>query len=85
MVSMFFINIINLILAAIGKILNGVFTLLPKSPFTYLSASTYADFISKINYIIPVYEVITILEAWLIAIGLFYVYSVYARWLKAIE
>lgn len=69
----------------IGGVLGTLIGLLPKSPFTYLSASGFGSLIAQINYFIPIYEFVTILETWLIAVGLYYIYSIWARWVKAIE
>ena len=65
----------------IDKLLN----IFPHSPFTWISSSSFGDLIGKINYFVPVYDFITMLEAWLVAISVYYLYSIFARWLKAIE
>ena len=78
-------SFLQLILDAVAFVLNGLFALLPKSPFSWVSASPFSDLLSKINYFIPVSDFLTLLEAWLLAIGVYYLYSVWARWVKAID
>lgn len=74
----FFIN-------AIGGVLGFLVGLLPVSPFTWLNGSQFSDLLGKINFFIPVYDFVTILEAWLVSVAVYYLYSVYARWVKAID
>lgn len=67
-----------------------VLALLPESPFTMALDSLVADsFISKIlamvNWFIPIYSWIAILEVWVAAVAVYYVYQVVLRWLNAIE
>ena len=37
-----------------------------------------------ICYIVPVPQIISVLEAWIIAVGTFYLYQVVLRWVKAV-
>lgn len=80
-----FISIIQGFIDLIVVTLNFIFGMLPTSPFTLLRSSPFASLLAQINYFIPVYEFVVILEAWLVAVGVFYVYSIIARWLKAIN
>lgn len=73
------------IIDLIGSMAGILFALLPASPFTFTANSQFADLISKINYFIPIYEITAVMEIWLVAIGIFYLYSLFARWLKAVE
>lgn len=77
--------ILNKILEIIGMLVGVLYSLLPPSPFIILENSEFSNLISQINYFLPVYEFVVILEGWLIAISIFYVYSIFARWIKAIE
>lgn len=79
------IDFVNFIIDGLVKFLSFILGLLPKSPFVYIDGSSYSDYISKINYILPIYEFIGILEAWLVAVALYYVYSIGLRWIKAID
>lgn len=69
-------------IVAVGNIISYLF---PASPFTFAANSQFNDLISKINYFIPVYEFVAMAELWLVAIGLYYVISIPARWAKQIE
>lgn len=68
-----------------GGALNFLVSVLPSSPFQIAADSQFNDLLSKINFFIPVYEFVAILQAWLVAIAVYYLYSIYARWAKAIQ
>lgn len=66
-----------------GGLADGVIRLLPRSPFrAWLDAAHSIPGLGVLNYFIPVAEMVSILQLWLVAIGLFYLYSVIARWVK---
>lgn len=77
--------ILNKILEIIGLVANVLYSLLPSSPFTIIENTEFSSLIAKINYFLPVYEFIAIMETWLVAIAIFYLYSLFARWIKAIQ
>lgn len=77
--------VLNKIIEIIGFLVGILYSVLPPSPFTIIENSEFSSLISKINYFLPVYEFVAILEAWLVAIAIFYVYSIFARWLKAVQ
>lgn len=79
----FFQKIIDLL----GGLLDIIITVLPSSPFTYIdSASTeIQNLLAGINFFIPIYNFIPILQSWIIAVALYYLYSIWARWAKAIQ
>lgn len=62
-----------------------VVNLLPNSPFEMLDNSPIAPYLSTLNYFVPIREIILILETWLVAIGLYYLYMIALRWIKAIS
>lgn len=62
-----------------------LYSLLPNSPFTIIENSEFSSLISKINYFLPIYEFTSVMEAWLVAIAIFYIYSLFARWIKAVQ
>lgn len=69
-----------------SAIVDFVLNALPKSPIVYLTSnSTVSLYLSYVNFFIPVYLWISILESWLIAIAVFYVIRVILRWLKMSE
>ncbi|MDY3618090.1 hypothetical protein [Agathobaculum sp.] len=73
------------LLDAIAAVLAVICNLFPPSPFKIISNAGFSDLLAQINYFLPVYEFLTIAEAWLICIIVYYAISVVARWLKAIE
>ncbi len=64
----------------------GVMNLLPTSPFrAYIDKLENYEWLSTLNWVVPIDNFIVIGEAWLVAVGLFYLYSIILRWVKAIE
>lgn len=70
----------------VTKILDWVLKLLPTSPFAaYIDALENIPFLAYLNYFLPISTFVAIGEAWLVAVGLFYLYSIILRWIRAIE
>ena len=68
------------------KFLDWVLALLPHSPFqSFIKACGDLPALGWLNWFVPVGQIIAIGEAWLVAIGLFYLYSIILRWIRAIE
>lgn len=76
---------LQFLINALGAVLSAIVSVLPKSPFQFVANSQFSDLLVKINYFIPIYEFISILELWVVAVGVYYLYSVVARWLKMID
>ena len=76
---------LQFLINALGAVLSAIVGLLPKSLFQFVANSQFSDLLAKINYFIPIYEFISILELWVVAVGVYYLYSVVARWLKMID
>ena len=69
----------------ISTFLDWVLKLLPTSPFTsFIEACSDMPYLGWLNWFIPVGQMIAVGEAWLVAIALFYMYSIVLRWIKAI-
>ena len=81
----FVIEILNYIIKSLGSLLSVIFGILPSSPFQILNNSVIADYLPYINYFVPISEVIVILQVWVTAIGVYYIYKLVLRWIKAIE
>lgn len=79
--SKFFQILINLV----GATLSILVSFFPSSPFQLVFDSQFATLLQNINYFIPIAEFVAITQAWTVVIALFYVYSVYARFLKAVQ
>lgn len=77
--------ILNKIISILGVAVSAIVNIFPASPFQYVSNSQYSDLLSKINYFVPFYDFLVVLEGYLVAVAIYYLYSVWARWLKAIE
>ena len=66
--------------------LDWVLKLLPTSPFTqFINACANMPYLGWLNWFVPVGQMIAVGEAWLVAIALFYMYSIVLRWIKAIN
>lgn len=68
---------------------NAVVLLLPDSPFVFLEEEyvpeAIRDILPYLNWFIPIGSIITIIELWLTAVAVYYVYQTILRWVKAIE
>lgn len=76
---------VQILLDAFVWLANHACLLFPPSPFKIVENTAFGDLLAKINYFIPVYEMVTIGEAWLVAVTLYYAVSIMARWAKTIE
>lgn len=85
MIIDFIFIVFNKFIDIVSGMADFFYNILPSSPFVILENSDFNDLISKINYFLPIYEFVGILEFWLIAISIWYIYSIFARWIKAIE
>lgn len=70
----------------ITQFLDWVLSVLPTSPFArYIDALATVPYLGNLNWFVPVGTMLKIGSAWLVSIGLFYVYMIILRWIKAIE
>lgn len=61
-------------------------TVLPRSPFTeFISSMGSLPGLGWLNWFFPVGACLKIFAAWLVAYGLYLVYSIILRWIKAVE
>lgn len=59
--------------------------LLPLSPFQeFISDFASLPYLGWLNWLFPVGDCLVVMAAWLVAVGLFYLYSILMRWLKMI-
>lgn len=62
-----------------------VMSFLPASPFqTVTNAIMEIPYLQYLNWFFPVTECIAVLEVWLSAIVIYYLYSAIMRWIKII-
>lgn len=67
-------------------LLSVVLAMLPVSPFTaVINALETSQITQYIGWLIPVPEIVALLELWLVAISAFYAVSLLARWVKLIQ
>lgn len=58
---------------------------LPLSPFAkYIDAFSDLPFLHWLNWFVPIKACLVVFSGWLVAVGLFYAYSIVMRWLKMI-
>ena len=78
-------NMAQGIIDGFGNLLNLV-SALALSPFTRINDITATnEVLGFINWLIPLNEMIAVMELWLAAIALWYVASKAMRWMKAIS
>lgn len=76
----------NWITQAFDGFIQSIISFLPTSPFINISANiANANGIGWLNWFFPVGRCITTMALWLTAIGVYYGYSVIARWVKIIR
>ena len=83
----FIIKTINALIRGLGAVLTFIFKVLPDSPFQkhVLENEVIMPYLKMINYFVPVAEILITFESLLIAIGVYYIYQVVARWVKIIS
>lgn len=76
----------NSITSVINKILTVIMSALPTSPFDkILSKLDELPYLQYINWFIPFDLICDITLVWLTAVGLYYLYMIILRWIKAID
>jgi len=79
-------SVINNVLYGLSSIAHVVVGLLPRSPFLMLHEwGLTNEQMMWLNWLIPISEMVVISQTWLVAIGLYYLYSIPLRWVKAIK
>ena len=74
------------IIDGLASLLHGLSGLLPQSPFDGLAALTLEnDVLQGLAYLLPLPQILSTLEAWAIAVGIYYLYMIPMRWAKAVE
>jgi len=80
----FIIDILNFLIKILGTVLNGILSVLPTSPFVAINNSSVSEYLGGLAWIIPLPQIITMLETWLACIVVYYTYSIVMRWIKVI-
>ena len=62
-----------------------ILDLLPTSPFQeFVTQFSSLPYLGWLNWFFPVGDCLVVMAAWLVAVALFYLYSIAMRWLKMI-
>ena len=69
----------------LNNLLGTILFFLPDSPMKLLDYAPIKPYLGLLNYIFPVAEILAFLELWITCIGLYYVYQILLRWIKAID
>jgi hypothetical protein len=79
-------SLINGILGVVATALGGIAGLLPTSPFQYLQAIMVdSQILAAIAWLVPIGQMLGIVQAWLSAIVVWYISETLMRWLKFIQ
>ena len=74
------------ILDGLGFVLVEVYSFLPRSPFTsFNSVAIDNQYLQWLAWIVPISEIIVVLQAWIVAVAMFYAYMVILRFVRSIE
>lgn len=79
-----FYSVFNNVIKQFGVLLTVIHDALPKSPFK-IQIDWIQKYLGWLNYLLPISEMVIILEAWCSCILIYYVYQIILRWVKAIE
>lgn len=78
-------TMLQAVVNGLAALLSVVVQALPGSPFQGLTALTIDNkWIGYLAYVVPVGAIVSTLEAWLVCIGVYYLYSVVMRWIKVV-
>lgn len=70
----------------VEQFLDWVLGLLPGSPFVkYIDLIAGNPYLNMLNYFVPIGTFVAIGQAWLLAVGGYYLYSIILRWIRAVE
>lgn len=73
------------IVSWLNNALGWVFSFLPDSPFQqFLSNTPIADYLGYVAYFVDISFMVTVLDSWLAAIAIYYIYMAVLRWVKAL-
>lgn len=62
-----------------------IMELLPDSPFQTLSNTDVSGYMGWLNWLVPINQIVGILELWGAAILIYYIYVTILRWIKAVQ
>ena len=84
-IGQWFHDLLQNIIDGLGDTLESILSILPDSPFVAIDNSPVSEYIGYINWIVPMTEIIAILQVWVVAIATYYLVVIVLRWIKAIQ
>lgn len=74
---------LNTITSIFNTLWQSIISFLPGSPFRgFVNLVTSVPYLPELNWFVPVSEMIGVLEIWLSAVALYYVYSAIMRFIR---
>lgn len=82
----YLVDFLNLLISALGKVIDIVSGILPDSPFTLITELfEKVPFIAELNWVIPFGTFLYIGILWGVAIGTYYIVSIALRFFNMIQ
>lgn len=70
---------------AFNGLIQKVLSVFPTSPFApYIEQFSEIPYLPWLNWFFPIKECLVVMAAWLAAVGIWYAYSIIARWVKVV-
>lgn len=80
------VKFVQFLIDSLVNLLNLILSFLPISPFKSVYNLTLDNtLLSNLAWIVPFPQIIGMLQAWTTAIGIYYLYSIVLRWIKAVS
>jgi len=84
-IGTWFHDLVQKCIDGLGDTLESIIELLPDSPFNLINNSAVSEYMGFLNWIVPMSEIVAILQVWTVAVATYYVVVVVLRWIKAID
>ena len=84
-IGQWFHNFAQNVIDGLGDTLEWVLDLLPDSPFTAISNVDVSGYMGWLNWLVPITQMVAILQTWVTAIIAYYLYVIILRWIKAVS
>lgn len=76
---------LNALIKALGYTLEKLFFFLPDSPFRSFVDSFDTSMFAPLSHVLPVAQMAAVFQAWIVAVGIYYMYTIILRWFKVVE
>lgn len=77
------IELFNGLISGLGAVVGGILSILPSSPFTFVS-NIDNSVLTALNWIIPISSIVAHLELYLLAVIVYYGLRIVLRWVKVV-